>query len=113
MKFLVAVIRPEKLDEVVGALAEAEIPHMTVSECRGIGTMERTAEVYRGVEYAGNYRAKVKLEVALSSEEWLQKAIGIIKSICYTGSPTDGIFFVTEMVYAENIGTGKTGSEAL
>lgn len=112
MKYLIAIIRPEKLEEVISALAEVEVNHLTVSDCRGVGGMEQTSEVYRGAQYTVDYRVKIKLEIALN-EEVVQPAIDTINRICKTGSSTDGIIFIAELLNCVNIGSGKTGSEAI
>lgn len=113
MKLLTAVIRPEELERVVKHLAEKGITHMTVGDCHGIGGMESTSEVYRGETLVGNYRAKVKLDIAVSNDDFMKAAVDVISEICHSGSPTDGIIFVSELIYAKNIGSGKTGDEAL
>lgn len=112
MKYLIAIIRPEKLEEVVAALNEAGISRMTVSDCRGIGSMDQTNEVYRGVQYTVQHRVKIKIEIALN-EEFVQPAVETINRVCHTGDPTDGVILVSELLNSTNIGTGKTGSEAI
>lgn len=112
MKYIVAVIRPEKLEDTISALAEAGVVRLTVGDCRGIGGMEKTEKVYRGAQYTVHYRLKSRLEIAVN-EEFVQPAIDAISRICKTGDPTDGVIFVTELQNFINIGTGKTGADAV
>ncbi|MGI9297708.1 MAG: P-II family nitrogen regulator [Gammaproteobacteria bacterium] len=112
MKYIVAVIRPDKLEETINALAEADVTRLTVGDCRGVGGMEKTSEVYRGVRYTIHYRLKSRLEIAVN-EAFVQPTIDTISRICSTGDPTDGVIFVLELHDFINIGSGKTGGEAI
>ena len=112
MKHLVAVIRPEKLEEVVSALADAGVHRFTVSDCRGIGGAEKTPEVYRGAQYTIAHRAKVRLDIALA-DSFLQPAIDAVKNACHTGDQTDGVIFVSELRDFVNIATGESGESAI
>lgn len=51
MKFIVAIIKPFKLDEVREALSEAGINGLTVIEAKGFGRQKGHTELYRGAEY--------------------------------------------------------------
>ena len=50
MKLIVAIIRPEKLEDVQRALADRDVYLMTVSDVRGCGRQRGYTEVYRGRE---------------------------------------------------------------
>ena len=50
MKMIVAIIRPERLEEVQAALNERDVYLMTVTEVRGCGRQRGYTEVYRGTE---------------------------------------------------------------
>ena len=68
MKFVIAIIKPFKLDEVREALAGLGVAGMTVSEVKGFGRQKGQTEIYRGAEYSVNMLPKVKLEIAVSDE---------------------------------------------
>ncbi|HEV2698012.1 MAG TPA: P-II family nitrogen regulator, partial [Terriglobales bacterium] len=52
MKFVTAIIRPFKLDEVRDALTKIGVQGLTVTEVQGYGRQKGHTEVYRGAEYA-------------------------------------------------------------
>lgn len=112
MKYITAIIRPEKLEEAVSALGNVEIRRLTVSDCRGIGGMDKLSEGGRGPRYAVHYRLKVKMEIAVK-EEFAQPAVETIRKICHTGDPTDGVIFISELEEFVDIATGKTGADAI
>ena len=66
---VIAVIKPFKLDEVRDALTRIGIHGMTVSEVKGYGRQKGHTEIYRGAEYAVNFLPKLRLEVAVASEQ--------------------------------------------
>ena len=51
MKFIVAIIKPAKLEEVRASLADVEVAGLTVSEVKGFGRQKGQTELYRGTEY--------------------------------------------------------------
>ncbi|MCB2046758.1 MAG: P-II family nitrogen regulator, partial [Novosphingobium sp.] len=61
MKFIIAIIKPFKLDEVREALGAIGVAGMTVSEAKGFGRQKSQSEVYRGAEYTTNMLPKVKI----------------------------------------------------
>ena len=65
MKKIEAIINPFKLDEVKTALTEAGLIGMTMTEVKGFGRQKGHSEVYRGSEYAVDFRPKVKIEIVL------------------------------------------------
>lgn len=112
MKFIIAIIKPFKLDDVRDALTEAGIAGMTVSEVKGFGRQKGQTEVYRGAEYTTNMVPKVKLEIACSSDLAAQ-AVEAIQSAAGTESIGDGKIFVMELENAVRIRTGETGDTAI
>ena len=69
MKFISAVIKPFKLDEVREALTELGISGMTVTEVKGFGRQKGHTEIYRGAEYAVDFLPKIKIETAVKALE--------------------------------------------
>ncbi len=113
MKKIEAVIKPFKLDDVKEALVEAGIEGMTVSEVKGYGRQQGHNELYRGAEYIVDFLPKVKIEIVVSSDEFLQKALEAIKKSAYTGKIGDGKIFVSEVEKVIRIRTGEENEEAL
>jgi nitrogen regulatory protein P-II 2 len=68
MKYIVAIIKPFKLDEVREALSAIGIQGLTVSEVRGFGRQKGQTEIYRGAEYTVNFLPKTKIEVAVNDD---------------------------------------------
>jgi nitrogen regulatory protein P-II 2 len=112
MKFVIAVIKPFKLDEVRDALTNLGVHGMTVTEVKGYGRQKGHMEIYRGAEYAVNFLPKVRLEVAVSSEQ-AEKVVDAISSAAKTGQIGDGKIFVVDLENAVRIRTGETDNDAL
>lgn len=112
MKYIIAIIKPFKLDEVREALTGLGVAGMTVTEVKGFGRQKGQTEIYRGAEYSTNMVPKVKIEVAVSADA----APGIIEAIqsaASTESIGDGKIFVLDLSGATRIRTGETGDTAL
>jgi nitrogen regulatory protein P-II 2 len=112
MKLIVAIIQPHRLDHVRDALTEIGVHGLTVTEVRGYGRQKGHTEIYRGAEYQIHYVPKLKLEVAVSSEN-ADKAIDAIREAAQTGKIGDGKIFVLDLLSAMRIRTGETDTEAL
>ena len=112
MKLVVAIIKPFKLDEVRQALTAVGAHGMTVTEVKGYGRQKGHMEIYRGAEYAVNFLPKVRIEVAIASEQ-LDQAMEAIAGAAKTGQIGDGKIFVTPIDHALRIRTGETDSDAL
>ena len=68
MKYLTAIIKPFKLDDVRDALSEIGINGLTVTEVKGFGRQKGHTELYRGAEYVVDFLPKVKIEVAMDDD---------------------------------------------
>ena len=112
MKFITAIIKPFKLDEVREALSALGVQGMTVSEVKGYGRQKGHTEIYRGAEYAVNFLPKIKIEVAVRTE-MAEAVIEAITSNARTGQIGDGKIFVTPIEQALRIRTGETDVDAL
>ncbi len=112
MKLVIAIIKPFKLDEVRDALTRIGIHGMTVAEVKGYGRQKGHMEIYRGAEYAINFLPKVRMEVAVSSEQ-LEQVMEAVASAAKTGQIGDGKIFVTPIEQAVRIRTGETDVNAL
>ena len=112
MKFITAVIKPFKLDEVREALTEVGIEGMTVTEVKGFGRPKGHAEVYRGAEYTVSFLPKIRIDIAVDDAA-VDAVVEAIQQSANTGKIGDGKIFVSELVNAVRIRTGESGSEAL
>ena len=112
MKLVMAIIKPFKLDEVRDALTAAGVHGLTVTEVKGYGRQKGHTEIYRGTEYAVNFLPKIKIEVAVSSDQ-VNKVVDAITAAAKTGQIGDGKIFVYDLDHAVRIRTGETDSAAL
>jgi len=112
MKYIVAIIQPDRLDVVLDRLTEREIHLVTVSNVLGRGRQKGVAEVYRSHREAGSLLKKVKLEIAVN-EDFVQPAIEAITGGARTGQIGDGKIFVLELGSVVRIRTGEKGGTAI
>ena len=73
MKFVMAIIKPFKLDEVRDALSGIGVQGLTVTEVKGYGRQKGQSEIYRGAEYAVHFVPKLKLEIAVARRSGRRK----------------------------------------
>lgn len=112
MKFISAIIKPHKLDDIRNALQDEGVHGMTVSEVKGFGRQGGHKEIYRGAEYAVNYVPKTKIEVAVS-DDIADRVVELIRDNANSDQIGDGKIFVFELSEVVRIRTGETGGEAL
>ena len=112
MKLVTAIVKPFRLDDVRNALSEVGIQGMTVSEVKGFGRQRGHTELYRGAEYVVDFLPKVKLDVAVATDQ-VEGTIEAIVKAANSGKIGDGKIFVTALEEVVRIRTGETGAEAL
>jgi nitrogen regulatory protein P-II 2 len=112
MKYIIAIIKPFKLEEVREALSAIGVQGVTVTEVKGHGRQRGHTEFYRGAEYAVSFVPKVKIEVAVESSI-VSKVVEAIQSAAKTGQIGDGKVFVLPLEEAYRVRTGESGSSAL
>jgi nitrogen regulatory protein P-II 2 len=112
MKVVSAIIKPFKVEDVRDALTAIGVHGLTVTEVKGYGRQKGHTEVYRGAEYNVNFLPKIKIEVAVVSDQ-LDKTIEAITSAAKTGQIGDGKIFVTNLEHAVRIRTGEVDDAAL
>src|SRR5437763_15739352 len=115
MKLVVAIIRPEKLEDVQKALAERDVYLMTVSDVRGCGRQRGYTEVYRGTEMEVRLVPKLKLEIAVN-DAFVEAAVEAIVHSARTpdtGQVGDGKIFVLPLDDCIRIRTGERGRVAI
>ena len=112
MKYIVAIIQPDRMDEVLDRLTAKEIHLVTVSNVMGRGRQKGIAQVYRSHTEAGSLLRKVKLEIAVN-DEFVKAAIEAVEGGARTGQVGDGKIFVLDLEQTIRIRTGETGSKAI
>ena len=112
MKLVTAIIKPFKLDEVRDALSGIGVQGMTVTEVKGFGRQKGHTEIYRGAEYVVNMLPKIRIDIAVDSDQ-ADKVISTIISAAKTGQIGDGKIFVSPLDHAVRIRTGETDRDAI
>ena len=115
MKLIVAIIRPDRLESIKAALAEAEVFRLTVMDCQGFGRQKGQKEVYRGHEFTLTMLRKVQLQIAVNEELVEATVKAIIKGgrTGEKGEIGDGKIFVLPLEDCVRIRTGERGTEAI
>jgi nitrogen regulatory protein P-II 2 len=112
MKIVMAIIKPFKLDDVRDALTSIGVHGMTVTEVKGYGRQKGHTEIYRGAEYSVSFLPKVKIEVAVGSDQ-VDNVVETITNAAKTGQIGDGKIFILGLDHAVRIRTGETDGAAL
>ena len=112
MKFVTAIIKPFRLDDVREALSNVGVKGITVTEVKGFGRQKGHTELYRGAEYVVDFLPKVKLEIAIA-DDLLELTLDVIADAASTGKIGDGKAFVTDLEQVIRIRTGETGEDAV
>ncbi len=112
MKLIVAIIRPEKLEDVKAALFAAEVTGLTLSRVSGHGGEKEHLETYRGRPLVFEFHEKVRLEIAVS-EPFVERTINAIVNAARTGNVGDGKIFVQPLERVVRIRTNELDNDAL
>jgi nitrogen regulatory protein P-II 2 len=112
MKFVMAIIKPFKLDDVRETLTQQGVQGMTVSEVKGFGRQKGQTEIYRGAEYEISFLPKVKIEVVVSDSQ-VEAVVEAIQKAAHTDKIGDGKIFVFDVEKAVRIRTGETNDDSL
>jgi len=112
MKFVSAIIKPFKLDDVREALSEIGVQGITATEVKGFGRQKGHTELYRGAEYVVDFLPKVKVEIAIP-DDLSDRVVEAITKAAQTGKIGDGKIFVFNLEQSIRIRTGETGDDAL
>ena len=112
MKLVIAVIRPEKLHEVLEALFHAEVKGLTIARVQGHGGELERVETYRGTTVKMELSEKVRFEVAVS-DDFVDTTIDAILEGGRTGEVGDGKIFVVPLDKVVRIRTAETDDLAV
>ena len=112
MNYIIAIIKPFKLEEVREALGAIGVQGITVTEVKGHGRQRGHTEFYRGAEYAVSFVPKLKIEIAVE-QQLASQVVETIMTAAKTGQIGDGKIFVLPLESAVRVRTGETGQAAL
>jgi nitrogen regulatory protein P-II 1 len=112
VKKIIAIIRPNKLEDVKQALEEIGCHGLTVKDVKGRGRQLGITESYRGQDYNVDLLPKTEIEIVTKDKE----VENIVKSIVETGKTGnigDGKIFISDVEDVIRIRTGERGDKAI
>ena len=112
MKLIIAIIRPDRLNEVLEALYRAEVRGLTASRVLGHGGETERVETYRGTTVKLELQEKVRLEIGVS-DSFVDVTIRAILGSARTGDVGDGKIFVLDLEQVVRIRSGETDNAAV
>lgn len=112
MKLVVAIIRQERLNNVLVELFKGEIQGLTISDVRGHGGEIEQVETYRGTTVKMALSEKVRLDIGVS-DHFVQPTVQAVLRGARTGSVGDGKIFVLPVERVYRIRTGEEDEAAV
>ena len=112
MKLVVAIVRTEKLNDVLEALYRAQVRGVTISRVRGHGGEVEEVETYRGMTVKVELHDKVRLEIGVS-DHFVEPTVAAILRAARTGAVGDGKIFVLPVEKVYRIRTGEQDQAAV
>lgn len=106
MKLIKAIIRPDRLNDVLVALFHADVRGLSVSRVRGHGGERETQETYRGTTVRMELSDKVQIDIGVS-EPFVDRTVQAILEAARTGEVGDGKVFVLPVEKVYRIRTGE------
>ena len=106
MKLVIAIVRPEKVNDVLEALYNAEVRGFSISRVQGHGGELDRVETYRGTTVKMGLEDKLRYEIAVS-DEFVEPTIEALCEGARTGEVGDGKIFVLPLERAVRIRTGE------
>ena len=112
MKLVIAIVRPEKANDVLEALYRAEVRGISMSRVQGHGGELDRVETYRGTTVKVGLSEKVRFEIAVS-DDFVERTVAALCAGARTGEVGDGKIFVIALEQAVRIRTGETDEGAI
>jgi len=112
MKLITAIIRPDKLSDVLEALFKHEVRGLTLSRAQGHGGELEQVETYRGTTVKMELVEKVRLEIGVS-DEFVEPTVATVMQAAHTGEVGDGKIFVLPVEKVYRIRTGEEDTAAV
>jgi len=112
VKLIVAIVRNEKLNDVLEALFKAEVRGLSISRVQGHGGETERVETYRGTTVKMELSEKVRLEIGVS-DHFVEPTVRAIMEGARTGEVGDGKIFVLPVEKVYRIRTGEQDTAAV
>ena len=110
MKKIEAVIRPEKLNDLIESLGSMGLKELNIIEIRNYNSKQIDPKI--NFYEIDKLKRKIKVEIIINYNE-VDKFVEAIKETAYTGSFGDGKIFVSDIENSVRIRTGEEGLKAL
>ena len=112
MKIITAIIRPEKLSDVLEALFKADVRGLSISRAQGHGGEIVQVTNYRGTTAKMELHEKVRLDIGVS-DPFVDVTIKVLMKAARTGEVGDGKIFVVPVERVYRIRTGDIDEMAV
>ncbi|MCX5860370.1 MAG: P-II family nitrogen regulator [Proteobacteria bacterium] len=112
MKYIVAIIQPHRLEQVLRELDDSQIYLRTVTQVMGCGRQKGVTEVYRGNVEHGNLLKKIKIEIAVN-EDFVEPCVQALMKGARTGKVGDGKIFILDLHECIRIRTEERCDQAI
>ena len=112
MKRIIAIVRPEKMEELKDALFAADVSGMSIAQVMGCGNQHGWSEYFRGTEVLLNMLPKVKFELVVADDD-ADKLVDLICETAATGDVGDGKVFISPVEEVIRIRTRERGEQAI
>lgn len=112
MKLVVAVVRPDKINDVLESLFRAEVRGLSISRIHGHGGETEQVETYRGTTVKMELSEKVRIEIGVS-DHFVEPTVKAIIEGARTGEVGDGKIFVLPLEKVYRIRTGEEDRAAV
>lgn len=112
MKLIVAIVRPDRVNDVLEALYRAQVRGLSVSRVQGHGGELERVETYRGTTVKVDLTEKVKFEIGVS-DHFVEPTVRAIMAAARTGDVGDGKIFVLPVEKVYRIRTGEEDTAAV
>ncbi|MDQ6893696.1 MAG: P-II family nitrogen regulator [Acidobacteriota bacterium] len=112
MKLVVAIVRPDKLNDVLESLFRADVRGLTIQRVQGHGGETERVETYRGTTVKMELSEKVRVEIGVS-DHFVEPTVGAILRAARTGAVGDGKVFVLPVEKVYRIRTGEEDQAAV
>lgn len=112
MKLVVAIVRPEKANDVLEALFRSEVQGLTISRVQGHGGETDRVETYRGTTVKMELQEKVRFEIGVS-DHFVEPTVRTVLGAASTGEVGDGKIFVLPVEKIYRIRTGEEDRAAV
>ena len=112
MKLITAIIRKEKLNDVLAELFEKGVHGISVTRIQGHGGETEKVETYRGLTVKMELSEKIRLDIGVS-DDFVDPAVQAILGSARTGQVGDGKVFVLPVEKVYRIRTGEEDEAAV